>query len=269
LAAAFRRRGVAATALVRTDAAAAKLGAPYEVCPRPESAAQLRAWVLERCTAYRADALVVDTFPEGLLGELDPWPGPPRLAVLRCRRDADTAAFRAGVRASARAVDLEPHLEWCPAELGVQPLGPITRLGVDPVRTAGADVLIVASEPGVGGLASRLEARLRGAEVEVVCGIEGGMLSTAQLSAKVLIGPAGFNLSYEAQAMHTWHIALPRVRSHDDQARRAEAVAHVPRSPEAVERLTKQLLQQEVLAPRRAPLHSADALAELLLAEHG
>lgn len=95
------------------------------------------------------------------------------------------------------------------------------------------------------------------------------MLSTAQLSAKVLIGPAGFNLSYEAQAMHTWHIALPRVRSHDDQARRAEAVAHVPRSPEAVERLTLQLLQQDALAPRRAPLHSADALAELLLAEHG
>ncbi|HBQ10735.1 MAG TPA: hypothetical protein DEF51_05945, partial [Myxococcales bacterium] len=53
----------------------------------------------------------------------------------------------------------------------------------------------------------------------------------------VIVGPAGFNLTYEARAAGLTHLAVPRPRRFDDQARRAEAVATRVRSPRHLLRL--------------------------------
>lgn len=273
---ALQARGVEAAALVRADDVPRALDVPHEVCPRPESPSALRRWLLERCRQFEADTLVVDTFAEGLLGELDEtWSGPPRVALLRCRTDAASASFVAGVRASASAVDLEPHLAWLPQTIEARALGPITRIGDAPLRAeTDIDVLVVASEPALRGFAERLHTRLsrRGARVRCIddASLSTGLLGVEALSVPVLVGPAGFNLTYEAHALGTWHVALPRPRSYDDQRRRAQRVALVPHGPEGVERLVLQLLERGGRAPRIAPLVSADALAQAVLSlQHG
>lgn len=274
LTAALRRLGAEATVLVRASEAPQALGVPFEVCPRPQSAAQLREHVLQLCARLEAHTLVLDTFPEGLLGELaGSWSGPRRVGLLRCRRDADSGPFGAAVASLDAAVDLEPHLQWLPDPGCAHPLGPITRLeSTAAVGSSPIDVLVVASEPALRPFADRLVRRLSAADVRVALAkgerLCGPATDTAAfpippefLAARVVVGPAGFNLTYEAQTLRTWHIALPRARSHDDQHRRAAAMARIVAGPDAVERLALALHLNDVRAPQLADLVSADALA--------
>ncbi len=257
--------GADATVLVRSAEVPRALGVSYRVCPRMDSPALLRAHVSAECDRLEVDTLVLDTFPEGLLGELEgPWRGPRRVALLRCRKDADTSRFRSAVGAVDTAVDLEPHLAWCPS--GIPALGPITRLGAErPVSARALDVLIVASEPVLVGFARRLSPRLTSLGLRVRVLDDAPFPFPIEACApRVLIGPAGFNLTYEAQALGMWHLALPRPRSHDDQHRRARMVAQLVHSPLAIERLATQLCHGEG-SPQRAPLHEAQSVARFVL----
>lgn len=266
MAKALEAAGAEATVLVRSSEVPAALGVVHEVCARTQSPDSLRQRVLAYCDQMSADTLVVDTFPEGLLGELGgSWAGPRRVALLRCRKDASAPGFRSATDAVDAAVDLEPHLEWLDAQ--VPSLGPITRVAEGPPQHRGhtLDVLIVASEPALIDFARRLEPRLRALGLSVR--LEDGTsfpLDLETLRPRVLVGPAGFNLTYEARALGIWHIALPRPRSHDDQLRRAEAVARVVRSPHALERLAAQLCKG-ASAPARAPLHHPRDVARFIL----
>jgi hypothetical protein len=81
----------------------------------------------------------------------------------------------------------------------------------------------------------------------------------------VVVGPAGFNLTYELVRTGAWHIALPVPRHYDDQRRRAEQVALLPSSPEAVERRVLALLAHAGPRPPPCAVWPMDRLAEHLL----
>lgn len=252
--------------MVRSPEVPEALGVAHHVCPRTLRPEVLRPRVLAHCERLGADTLVIDTFPEGLLGELSGrWTGPRRVALLRCRKDATARSFRAAVDAVEAAVDLEPHLDWLEAR--VPSLGPITRVSATPSEHGqhALDVLVVASEARLLGFSQRLEPRLRALGLNVR--VEDGTsfpLDLERLRPRVLVGPAGFNLTYEARALGIWHIALPMPRSHDDQFKRAEAVAQVVRSPYALERLAAQLCRG-ASAPLQTPRHHPEDVARFIL----
>jgi predicted glycosyltransferase len=74
------------------------------------------------------------------------------------------------------------------------------------------------------------------------------LLTAPELSVKVAVAPAGYNLTYELLALGVWHLALPAARQFDDQWLRATRLATVVRSPEAAERRVWAWLSQR--APR-------------------
>lgn len=224
--------------------------AVYETSDAPE-----RTWQLALETFEPSDC-VVDTFPEGLQGEVDPrqctqarW-----VALLRCRRDARSPAFLASLERYSAVFDLEPELAWAPPV--AVPFGSVVRpLGAaaEPV----ADVLVVATEarqrPFLQKLAMQLEragARTRCVPASGVSGSDAALLDAGGLSARVVVGPAGYNLTYELSALGVWHLALPAAREYDDQARRAERVAAVAHAPGAVERRVRAWLDQAATRPR-------------------
>lgn len=275
---ALRLLGAEATALVRSPEVPAALQVPFIACPKPSTPEVLRRFVLETCTKLRADTLVLDTFPEGLLGELrGAWNGPRRVSLLRCRRDCRSDTFRHAVEALEAAADLEPHLGWRPPSVLAEELGPVTRFGTeaDPGPSP-IDVLLVASDVELAGFLGRLGERLRAHGLCVGTVSEGILrgpaieasgfpLPARVLATRVIVGPAGFNLTYEAQVLGAWHVALPRPRSHDDQHLRASVVARTVGSPEAAERLCVQLSSITDRAPRRAPIKTSESVAQWIL----
>jgi hypothetical protein len=212
--------------------------------------------------------VIVDTFPEGLDLEVDPkrytdgrWVG-----LLRCRRDAQSPVFRNALSNYALSYDLEPRLEWAPR--GVVPFGEVVRdLGSDVVSEGSScQVLLVATESRHHALFERLEARFRGAGLDVRRVPEAGqgrsdatLLHRRDLQAKVVVGPAGYNLTYELAALGIWHLALPVGRQYDCQDRRAEKVAVRVHSPDALERRVIACLGH---GGARAP-HACRSMAEL------
>jgi predicted glycosyltransferase len=90
------------------------------------------------------------------------------------------------------------------------------------------------------------------------------LLGAEALSARVVVGPAGYNLTYELSALGVWHLALPASRQYDNQELRAERVATVAHAPVAVERRIHAWLDQAALRPRgdvRAMRQLASALS--------
>ncbi|MCB9753561.1 MAG: hypothetical protein H6713_26765 [Myxococcales bacterium] len=85
------------------------------------------------------------------------------------------------------------------------------------------------------------------------------------LGARVIVGAAGYNLTYEALALGRWHVALPRPRRFDDQRRRAQALALVPRSPIELERVVVRLARSAAPRESATVVREVDELAVALL----
>ncbi len=272
LAAALERQGAAATVLLPRERVpvAEQLGARVVPMVRPKDAVDLAGAVGRVLEQQQTQLLVLDTFPEGLYDELSAVTAAvPRVALLRCRRDAESERLRRGHAGCVHCFDLEPHLRWRPEALSAEPFGPVVR--PLPSVPAVIDVLILGGEPPLTGLARRLASRLRAAGLRVAWtdgeGLHGmGTIAPSHplppevLGAPVVVGPTGFNLTYEVRKLGGWHVALPRPRPFDDQARRARALAQLAGSPQALERLVLQLYRSR--PPKREPVvHEADALA--------
>lgn len=267
LALALLRAGIPARVLVRDRRIPAAFKVPAVECPGPLSSHALRDVVRRMCDRWAVTDLVIDTFPDGLLGELRAWTGGPRRhAILRCRKDGHHASFLRTLERVDAAWDLEPHLEWLPEHVNAEPLGPLSRFGwatehLEAFRT----VLIVASEPKWRSLLQRLASRLRanGVETKVVTASVASWtpLSRDDVRGSIVVGPAGFNLTYEAYGVGAWHVALPGHRSHDDQHRRAASVALTVHSPDALERLVRRLLDASAARPRPFAMGDIDEWA--------
>ncbi|HEY6722918.1 MAG TPA: hypothetical protein VI197_02770 [Polyangiaceae bacterium] len=257
LCAALAQRGAEVRLLVSagTRAIVQPLGvdpsAVWEVSDAPA-----RAWALA-LESFAPTDCIVDTFPEGLAHELDPaqrlearW-----VALLRCRRDAAAPAFLASLGRYAEILDLEPGLGWAPPR--AKPFGSVVRdVGVALGEPA-TDVLLVGTEsrqrPFLEHLAARLEragVRTRAEPSPAVDRTQAALFSAEDLSARVVVGPAGYNLTYELSALGVWHLALPASRQYDDQELRAQRVATVAHAPAAVERRVRAWLDQGALRPR-------------------
>lgn len=226
-------------------------GVVYEVSDAPD-----RAW--ERAIeGFAPTDCIVDTFPEGLGHALDParYPEARWVALLRCRRDAASPRFLGSLQRYAEVLDLEPGLDWAPA--AAKPFGSVVRdVDVAPEAPA-SDVLLIGTEarqrPFLERLAARLERAGARTRTEPRAGegrSDAGLLTAQQLSACVVVGPAGYNLTYELSALGVWHLALPAARQYDDQERRAARVATVAHAPAAVERRIRSWLDQGSRRPR-------------------
>lgn len=267
IASALREAGVAALAWVRAEAAphvAAHAGVVH-ACERPASPAALRAALGDLMTRFEATHLVVDTFPEGILGELQ-RPAVPAMVVLRARRDGKRREFLRSLDAYERRLDVEPSLGWLEpgsAETSPPAARPLTR---KPSQTG---ALLVASDPRLAAYFHRLRRRLssRGVVVDMVEGSQAPLTEDA-LSARVVVGPAGYNLTYELASLGTWHIAMPLARRFDDQPKRARAVAIVCDSPEQLEERVF-ALARGVEARPRPEVQSHRALADRIARAFG
>lgn len=235
-------------------------------CTRPE-----RAWPLA-LHAFEPTDCVVDTFPEGLYQEVDPrhalrarW-----VTLLRCRRDAGSELFKNSLARFAVVLDLEPALGWAPAS--ATPFGSVVRTIAGGMNPISADVLLVATETRQRSFLETLSLRLEHAGIRTVClptagtpRSEAALLTQDGLGVKAVVGPAGYNLTYELSALGIWHLALPAARQYDWQELRAERIAVVAHSPDAVERRVRAWLDQGV-ARRPGSVRSMSDLATVLLA---
>ncbi len=245
-------KGVRVTLLVADHAgvAAAELlaeprlteGMAELVALEPQGPAELRARVVALAGRHRANMLWVDTFPDGIHGELNGLELP-RLALLRARRDVPT--LKAQLAGCRFGLDLEPNLGWL-EHPGVAPVGPVARAVVPaPLE---ADVGWVLSEPAQRPLLKRLAAAMSDLSSRLVAPGEALMSSYPY---RVVVGPAGYNLSYELARAGVWHVALPAPRRFDVQVARARALGALVASPQALERRIRALLQHG--AARGAP----------------
>jgi hypothetical protein len=253
------------------------LGGEPSQCRATSSPVELRRDLEQSILAHAATDLIVDTFPEGLLGELDgDPPDMPTHLLLRARRDAQSPRFLRALTRYRRAYDLEPHLGWlCVSDADrVSAFGPVARrLNREETEH---DVLLVAGEPTLEPFFERLARRLDAHGYRVASARPGEFASAGRLrpkpllgaealSTRVVVGPAGFNLTYELAALGVWHVAIARPRRYDDQALRADRVAVTCRSPEAVERRVLQLLASRATRPTGQCVRAAEELAERLV----
>jgi hypothetical protein len=204
---------------------------------RTESVEELLRRVHAELDEFQAEHLVVDALPDGVLGELrDRSRKLERTLLLRLHRSLPSLA------GYDRVIDIEPNLAWFEGGVPCGPLGPRrSELEFE------VDVLLVASDPDLGRFFAKLGRRLRarGLSVAVVSPGELAMwgedpvplraLDLGRVRSRVLVGRAGYNLTYEALSANVPHLAVPRARSYDDQAERARAVCEVPADPAALE----------------------------------
>lgn len=271
LASALERAGVRTLLLVPHgfERLAAELGARRILALLECDASTLRARIERGVRDFGASDFIVDTFPEGILGELGRahLGTLRRVVLLRLRRDANEAHFRAALASYSVCIDLESHLEWLAAgeSASVTRFGPVVReLRASAQGSAAPDALIVAVEPAQRSFLERLAARLRSAGLRIALATEQARtLGASELRARVVVAPAGYNLSYELCRLRTWHVALPAARRFDDQRRRAEALTGICSSPEAVER---RVLALHAHADRRSSPCRVRRIADL--AEH-
>lgn len=225
------------------DPAFALPGLSVERIPRDTSRAALRARI---DAAPRADLWVVDTFPRGILGELEPSRlGPKRIWI---HRDlAPAYAEKPEVLAAARAYDavLVPGGdERAPlaGEVGALRTAPWLALdrgdllSRDEARAqlvAGERKLVVVSSAGPEDEAPRwreLAERLTGALPDcavVLASLDGPrpILPLLKYLAGVdlLVGAGGYHTVNEARATATPLLAFPQPRTYDRQALRLRA----------------------------------------------
>lgn len=189
--------------------------------------------------------VLVDTFPEGLEVPLDPgsFPSAKWVALLRCRRDSASERFERALEGYTKVYDLEPGLDWAP-RCSI-PFGSVVRemSRVGQPEAIGADVVLIATELRHKSFLARLGAHLTtlGHSVRSYPGpstsrFDAELLDADVLGAKVVVGPAGYNLTYELAALGVWHLALPVPRQYDCQELRASRVAVTVNSPDAAER---------------------------------
>ncbi len=208
------------------------------------------------------DALILDTFPNGILAELNCLaPAVPRVLLTRFQRAAprslQSEAGWAGLGLSG-VVDIEPNLEWLPGP--ALRCGPVARRLTPLSHVSAPDVQVVLSDPGVRGRVAALLERARDVSSEVL-ELDG---LAAGYSARIVIGAAGYNLSYELCLAGIWHVALPFGRPIDDQGLRARRMGTLVQSPEALERRVRALLHAGVRPTSGVLEHRT--LAEQLLA---
>lgn len=248
----------------RTREVAGSLAPAARLCAvsRPETPAELAAIV----SSHDADVLVVDTFPEGLLDELGSV-RMPRLALLRVRRDADSERFHRGLDACHEAVDLEPELDWL-HHARVTPLTAVARDIASPDEGDGSVCIIADRDAALGRLLDRVAHRVAatGARVRRVVPSSSAMRFGAPHGRpSIVVGAAGYNLTYELARARIHHLAIPRPRPFDDQRRRARLIAETVADPAALERRILELL----LKPQPRPARSVaghDAVADWVLA---
>ncbi len=215
------------------------LGVMPMAIAKPESNDDLR----ERIAGAVGDCdyIIVDTFPAGIAGELTELQTP-RIAMLRLHRGAHTEGYTRAVASCHRAIDLEAHLGWLDRD-DVVAAHPVTMPLAEPEPGDQVDVLIVGGDE-LSAFADKLVGRLRFKGL-TVARPNGFPIAWHTLQPRVVVGAAGFNLTYEALAMDAWHLAIPRPRAHDDQRRRAEELAIVPDSPAQLEELIDELLDRD------------------------
>lgn len=267
LASALTDAGTPARVLVRSDRVwlARELGADATAVERTADPTRLRASVE---SALRGCAhLIVDALPSGILGELSALPRGVRTTLLaRLHHPRALPTVVAALGRYDRVVDLEPELEWLPQ--GAVPLGPV----VLPSRELddGApklDVLVIADDDALARFGRRLARRLlaRGAVARLWHG-ERSRLDLGRIRPRLVVGPAGYHLTYTARALGIPHLAVPRPRRFDDQHRRARAVAELCPDPEALEARARELFSSSRPGRRASPYHHPADLARAVLA---
>jgi hypothetical protein len=214
-----------------------------------------------------AEHLLVDALPDGVLGELrDQSANVKRTLLVRVHNSLPA------LDGYERVIDIEPNLDWMKDASACGPLAP----SPSSLEMA-VDVLLVASDAQLvrffGKLGRRLSAR--GLSVAVACGSElalwgeeprsSGPLDLFRTHPRVLVGPAGYNLTYEALAARVMHLAVPLSRRYDDQMRRARAVCEVPTDPEGLEARVVAILEANEERLTEVTCVSYDALARRVL----
>lgn len=268
LAAALVATGATARVLVGEGRAAAIRDPRVDVRELPRlDRVSLSRRVHEELEELAAELLVVDALPHGILGELcDDEKRIERALLVRVHKELPP------LDGYARVIDVEPNLDWTTAACSCGPLAPAPR----PVEQE-VDVLLVASDVRLvryfGKLGRRLSAR--GFSVAVASGSELSLwgeeprasapLDLFRTRPRVLVGPAGYNLTYEALAARVPHLAIPLARRYDDQARRAHAVCEVPEDPEALEARVVAILESDERRVTALTCVSYDVLARRVL----
>jgi hypothetical protein len=230
---AFEAAGHQARALVREGAE--RWAGPGAVAIGRQGGDELAATVRAAVVDYRPDALLVDVFPGGLLDELTPQDGKlfgvPAALMLRLHNEADTEGFRALARHYALRIDLEPALQWLPPDLDALPLGPVARALPVPAE-APRIVLVPAADASLTEhLRSSIDDLLVYEEPELHWIAPHEAADLALGPGDVVVGRAGYNLTWEIAGAGARHVALPADRRWDDQQRRAQAMATVVTRP--------------------------------------
>ncbi len=266
LAAALQRRGIPAKVLLPKERGwlGRNLGADTELVEHCGTPSELRA----KLDSVFADVehLIVDALPLGVLGELTGLLRGRRTTLLARLFRADLLdPFRRSLQSYDRVVDLEPELDWLSVPR-VQRLGPVVyqRPTVAVDAAPELDVCVLADDAELHRFGGRLVARLARHGVLARLWSHAAhpeLIDLAAISPKVVVGPAGYNLTYEARSLGVHHIALPRPRRFDDQRRRARSVAELPSSPETLEQRVLSIVRDGAEPRRAGPSVSPDALA--------
>lgn len=271
LAQALGQLGVRASVLCAAEAASRVQGLGVEIIAlAPErfrgEAERLRREVERSLELNGSELLLLDNFPEGIYGELAQlryWGL--RGALIRLQRSQ--VALRGPLSRLDFYVDIEPNLAWL-EQPGARRFGPVARRipinGERGVEVGRVEVLAL-MQPAYEGLLGRLARRLNQFSWKFIEPSR-ELLSRELGVARVVIGPAGYNLAYELAGASVWHLGIGSPRAIDDQRRRARALNLLVSSPEALERRLRIILEGNgVRAPM--PVYTHRALAEFLLSE--
>ncbi|MBK8011610.1 MAG: hypothetical protein IPK13_09675 [Deltaproteobacteria bacterium] len=279
-----------------------ELGQEIHFVDRPASPAALWHVIETQVHRWRPRTFIVDTFPRGVLGEFDldflSQRVPQRILLTRYVRPHAQAFLRSVVATHyGWIVDLEPNLGWLGGFGSVTQktsFGPVIASTGTSIRTRTRtdshshshsmdeaacvddtsdliDVLMVSSlsDPILDRFLRRLAARFVRLGFKAACDMPDERSSPRRAPvqrARVVVGAAGYNLTYECAHAETWHVSIPRPRTWDDQDLRARNVARISTSPQALEEEVRGLIECATRREHRFPVHSAAELAKHLWA---
>ena len=231
---------------------------------RTGNAASLRGAINAYLRASAATDLIVDVRARGVLGELVPLPREVKTTLLlRAYRRDRVADLMASLGAYDRVIDMESNLDWL-HDPRVEPGLP---LGVQTTGMCHVDALLVdGGEASVGQFLDRVASRIESAgfHAERASAEPASYPALSAWKPRLVIGPAGYQLTYECAAARVWHLAIPRPRAFDDQRARANVVAEAPHDPPALEKRAIALLRGSRTRPQ-VLTGTYDALARRLI----